>query len=189
MSYTHNDLVNLANKWLKRRKKCGVTMVEWYGGPGEIPDAIGFRYTTSILIEVKVSYNDFKKDFDKHFRKRMGYGMGEFRYYMCPKGIIPIDEVPKNWGLLEVKNDRIYITKEANKIKRGVMTLRKENQLMVNALRAVICSTGKELDEFRLCNDPEYQKQMAEKKRLKAERKAKRKENKRKLIEGSNGGV
>lgn len=40
MSYTHSDLVKIAGKWLKRRKNCGVVMLEWYGGPGEIPDAI-----------------------------------------------------------------------------------------------------------------------------------------------------
>ena len=179
MSYTHTELVEVANNWLKRRKNCGVTMIEWYGGPGEIPDAIGFKPNHSYLIEVKVSYNDFKKDFEKHFRKRMGYGMGELRYYMAPKGLIPLDEIPKNWGLLEVQNDRVYVTIEAKSIKRGVMTLRKENQLMVNALRAVICSTGKELDEFRLCNDPEYQKQKAERQRLRDERKAKRKKKKK----------
>ena len=95
----------------------------------------------------------------------MGYGMGEFRYYMAPKGLIPLDEIPKNWGLLEVSKDRVYITKEATSIKRGIMTLRKENQLMVNALRAVICSTGKELEEFRLCNDPKFQEE--QKKRIK----------------------
>jgi len=166
MSYTHAELVKRAGKWLKTRKKCGVIMKEWKGGCGETPDAIGFRYNTSILIEVKISYSDFKKDFDKHFRKRMGYGMGEYRYYMAPKEVIPLDEIPNNWGLLEVKNDRVYIACEAKQVKRGIMTLRKENQLMINALRAVVCSTGKELDEFRLCNDPEYLAQISEKKDL-----------------------
>jgi len=32
MSYSHNDLVTLSKKWLGRRKRCGVVMVEWYGG-------------------------------------------------------------------------------------------------------------------------------------------------------------
>lgn len=113
----------------------------------------------------------------------MGYGMGEFRYYMAPKGLIPLDEIPKNWGLLEVSKDRVYITKEATSIKRGIMTLRKENQLMVNALRAVICSTGKELEEFRLCNDPKFQEEQKKRKELKEERKRKREEHLKKQKE------
>jgi len=171
MIYTHKELVERAKKWLKTKKRCGVTMAEWCNKRGEIPDAIGFRYTHSYLIEVKISYSDFKNDFDKHFRKRMGYGMGEFRYYMAPKNLIPVEEIPNDWGLLEVYNDKIYVKKEARSIKRGIMTLRKENQLMINALRAVICSTGKELHEFRLCNDPEYKIKKAEKQRLKKEKK------------------
>lgn len=131
-------------------------MEEWYGGPSETPDTIGFRYNHSYLIEVKASYSDFKKDSDKYFRKRMGYGMGEFRFYLAPKGLIPKDEIPKNWGLLEVSKDRVYVTLDAKQIKRGVMSFRKENQLMINALRAVVCSTGKDLSEFRICNDVNY---------------------------------
>jgi hypothetical protein len=32
--YSHNDLVKRAGKWLRQRRRCGVVMVEWYGGPG-----------------------------------------------------------------------------------------------------------------------------------------------------------
>ena len=67
---------------------------------GENPDAIGFRNGTSCLIEVKVSRADFLADKKKRFRVDPTIGMGDWRFYLSPPGIIDIDDLPPGWGLL-----------------------------------------------------------------------------------------
>jgi len=162
----HDELVKRAEKWLKNSKKCGVVMIEWYGGPRETPDAIGwYGREEGILIECKSSYEDFKADSRKYFRKTPGRGMGKFRYYMAPPGIIPLDELPPKWGLLEVHEKMVKNVKKAQEFELGIASLKNERKIMINALRAVICSTQKDLSQFRICNDPNYEGKRRKKKR------------------------
>lgn len=108
----HQALCQIAVKWLKRAPSaggpgCAVAVSECKTGwNGEIPDAIGFRYTGhkeldgSTLIEVKTSRADFLADASKPHRQDGGVGV--WRYYMCPTGLIDPKELPQGWGLLEV---------------------------------------------------------------------------------------
>lgn len=104
---THNDLVERAGKWLKSFG-CSVVLCERvaYTRYREIPDAIGWKGSQSILIECKVSRADFLRDKKKIFRMYPEYGMGERRLYMCPPGIINKEDLPVGWGLLWVKGKR-----------------------------------------------------------------------------------
>jgi hypothetical protein len=150
--YTHKEIVERARKWLTNTKGCLVVLVEWSGGPRETPDAIGFKNSgrKSILVECKATYSDFEADGSKYFRKIPGRGLGEERYYMAPPGIIPIDEVPANWGLLEVHEDKIRVIKKAKPFDRGIASLKSEVLLLYNVCRCVVCETKKDLDWFRL---------------------------------------
>jgi len=67
---------------------------------GECPDAIGFRNGVSCLIEVKVSRSDFMSDKKKRFRVNPELGMGDWRFYLSPPGIIEVEDLPAGWGLL-----------------------------------------------------------------------------------------
>lgn len=109
---THSDLCEIAVKWLKRDWSakghgCHVAVAEVKSGhDGEIPDAIGFRSTGdhtdgSVVVEVKVSRSDFLNDFKKPHRDG-DKGMGNWRYYMAPIGLISANELPDKWGLIEV---------------------------------------------------------------------------------------
>lgn len=100
ISLTHDKLCEIAEKWLN--KHCGVVFRELRTEANEHPDAIGFRSTFSILIECKVSRSDFKKDQTKLFRQIPSQGMGSYRYYMCPEGLLLPEEIPNKWGLLYV---------------------------------------------------------------------------------------
>jgi len=51
------------------------------------------------VVECKVSRADFLKDRDKPHRAA-GCGMGRFRYYLCPEGLISPDEILPGWGLV-----------------------------------------------------------------------------------------
>ena len=34
-------------------------------------------------------------------------GIGDYRYYLCPYGVIKTEELPPHWGLLYYENDKI----------------------------------------------------------------------------------
>ncbi|CAE6841534.1 hypothetical protein [Paraburkholderia aspalathi] len=69
-------------------------------GSREQPDVIGFRTVCSALIEVKISRGDFLADALKPERQILGSGLGVYRFYLCPQGLIEADELPPKWGLL-----------------------------------------------------------------------------------------
>lgn len=108
---THARLSEIACTWLKRPMgsrgpACQIAMIEvggLYGG--ERADAWGYRLGCnggSVLVEVKVSRSDFLADAKKPHRNGEVLGMGTYRYYMCPEGMITLDDLPRGWGLLWV---------------------------------------------------------------------------------------
>lgn len=107
---THKELVNIGAKWLLKNRKirCPYIVKEFASGPGETPDLFGFMYAGSVLVEVKVSRTDFRADSRKKFRKE-GLGIGAYRYYLCPKSLILLNELPAGWGLLYYANGKIQI--------------------------------------------------------------------------------
>lgn len=122
----HSDLCRLAVDWLRRPASrngpgCLTAVSETANAVnGEIPDAIGWRPYThdgcgSTLIEVKVSRSDFLADARKRHRVETHTGMGVYRYYMAPAGLIAVEELPERWGLLEV-TDRGHIKVRAGHV-------------------------------------------------------------------------
>lgn len=111
---THAEMCKLAVKWLQLPASrgghgCKVAIDERRSGwSGEVPDAIGFRFLGSandprdgtVLVECKVSRSDFLADFAKPHRQ--SGGLGNWRYYMAPQGLISPEELPAKWGLVEV---------------------------------------------------------------------------------------
>jgi len=143
-AWTHSDLVRIARAWLFRHGH-GVVFSEFqYMGHDEFPDGLGFRpfldYT--VLIECKASRSDFLADAKKPFRLNPEHGMGDFRWYMAPAGLIRPDELPEHWGLLEVQpNGRVcktvclaYIQKTNTENWRDLHARRDVQQFQKNAL-------------------------------------------------------
>lgn len=141
--FSHAELVSRADKWLQNQG-CKITLTERMGNSvtGESPDAIGWKDFYSVLIEVKTSRSDFLADKKKRFRKDPSKGMGDFRFYLCPKGLIQPEEVPEGWGLLWATEKTIQKKKNIPKsFGRENMPFegnkRAENQLLTSALRKV----------------------------------------------------
>lgn len=137
----HKDLTLKASRWLKKHSNntiipnCSTiaTEIVCANAIGEIPDVIGWCHWSSVLIEVKVSRLDFKKDAKKIFRKYADMGMGEFRYYICPTDLIKVNELPPYWGLLYYSKDLgIKIIQEAEKQHAN---LQSERTLLLSLLR------------------------------------------------------
>lgn len=99
---THSEGCAIAAKYLKTKCNCGIVFIEpnsW--GNSESPDAIGFRILgVSILVEVKITRSDFLTDKKKPHRKAPTTGMGTYRFYACPEGVIKPSDLPPGWGLL-----------------------------------------------------------------------------------------
>lgn len=97
---THSELVKRAEKWLLNTIGCGFVFTELSTVAMEIPDAIGWKDGSSVLIECKATRADFLSDKRKYFRKKPSAGMGTYRFYMCPPGVIKEIDLPDKWGLL-----------------------------------------------------------------------------------------
>jgi len=98
-------------KWLARRTS--VVFYEFSSFAGETPDVIGWSSYASTLIECKSSRSDFKADAKKFSRRFPNAGMGQFRWYLCPEGVIPLASIPDRWGLLYVKGRHVVVIREA----------------------------------------------------------------------------
>lgn len=137
----HKELTLKASRWLKSHSNntiipnCSTiaTEISCANATGEIPDVIGWFRWTSVLIEVKLSRSDFKKDEKKIFREYPDMGMGEFRYYICPTGLIKVKELPRLWGLLYYSKERGIEMIE--KAERQQANLQSERTLLLSLLR------------------------------------------------------
>lgn len=139
---SHKELVDKGALFLTQIKnwkfRCQYAVTEFKcSGVQEQPDILGFDSCKQILIEVKVSRMDFKRDFKKVCRQLDGCSdLGTFRYYLAPKGIIKVDELPDNWGLLEFDNE-IKVIKESG-------TFIPNQQATTNLYYSIIRRTNKQ---------------------------------------------
>lgn len=143
---THNELVKIAERWLVGSRKCGAVLTELVTLGMETPDAIGFRDGTSTLIECKTSRSDFLADAKKLFRRNPWMGMGTFRFYLCPAGVITFQDLPANWGLIWVNEKgkakqqvgpigNIWSSQE--EFRFSEKNIQAEQQMLVSALRRI----------------------------------------------------
>ncbi len=135
----HTRLVSHAVHWLRSHYKCGVILSEQYCATGEVPDVIAWKgFCRSVLVECKVTRADFLADAGKPFRLNPEEGMGCERYYLAPVGVIRREDLPKHWGLLELRNREVHMTVKPGRIdQRSPVALMKEMNLLLVSLRRV----------------------------------------------------
>lgn len=148
MAGEHRDLVALAARWLRGSarvcrsygdlhvtvsSRCRVVLTEMVSAAPEIPDAIGWFCCglMSIVVECKTSRSDFLADQKKSSRSP-GRGMGAFRYYLAPNGLISPEELPDKWGLLVPSARGVTVVRLAKQ--RDEYNVRGERTLLVSAL-------------------------------------------------------
>jgi hypothetical protein len=136
---THQQLVRLAEQWLRRKYRCGIVLSEQSCASGETPDVIGWKgKCRSVLVECKISRADFLADRDKPFRKDPGQGMGCERFYLVPAGLVRENELPPRWGLLECKSREVrLVVKASRNSQRTEAGLMWEMNLLLASLRRV----------------------------------------------------
>ena len=101
LDVSHDDLVAIGCRWLRNSIGCGVVVTELVSYANETADVLGWKESTSILIECKTSLSDFRADAKKPFRQRPDSGVGEHRFFLTPRGLLSDVELPEGWGLLE----------------------------------------------------------------------------------------
>lgn len=128
----HFELLEYAKKWL--HQKHSVVITEMTASSAEIPDAIGWTPYCSTLVECKTSVSDFSRDKKKIIHRLPEYGMGNYRYYFTPKGLIDQDLLPYGWGLIERwgKINRIIRVASFRKVESGG-----EMALLISAIRRI----------------------------------------------------
>jgi len=137
---SHAELVRIAVDWLKRPESrggpgCTIAFSEVKNGylNGEIPDAMGFRAGVwnecSVLVEAKASRADYLADAQKSFRTDPSTGLGMYRYFIAPAGMISVDELPQKWGLIEVN------TRGAPKVVHGHLLIKRSNDQTINPFK------------------------------------------------------
>lgn len=140
-TWSHVDLVTRAERWLRNTLGCSVVVTETVGATKEIPDALGWKFKSgrSLLVECKTSLSDFRADKNKLCRLDAINALGAERYYFAPEGIIPHEEVPENWGLVEVKGvgAKIVILARPRKDLRTEQGKANEFKLLVRLLSRI----------------------------------------------------
>lgn len=133
---THKEVVLRAKAWLEAKKHCAFTFTELVHREQETPDAIGWCGKYSFLAEAKVSRSDFLADKKKTYRTHPTKGMGNFRYYFCPPGLIKAEELPDKWGLVYVYPKQMRLIVDAKCIWSDDVKL-VEHSILCSALRRV----------------------------------------------------
>jgi hypothetical protein len=121
----------------------------------EQPDVIGWQKKGySILVEAKVSVNDFQRDSRKSHRRRPETGMGRERWYAFPEGFVenyprakgtpPYVHTlcPTGWGIIEFggKKPKIWLPAGKFEVNQGA-----EKALLVRAVRCVTEGWGRRM--------------------------------------------
>lgn len=101
---THRLLCNFGAAWFKREGFGVVAQELVVGNVREQTDVIAFRSTCSAVMESKVSRADFLRD--KLKPHRIAGGLGNYRFFICPEGLIEPSELPTGWGLLYQRGSR-----------------------------------------------------------------------------------
>ena len=101
---THDELCDLAVKWIRATKMCFFVDKEIHTPTGQIPDAFGMNFNHSIMVECKTSRSDFFAD-----QKKASFGSttGKYRFYLCPEGVITPKDLPDGYGLLYACGKRV----------------------------------------------------------------------------------
>ena len=97
----HCELVEIGYRWLMKTVKCSFAFMELRSYAREEPDVIGWKNGDSILVECKTSKEDFWADRRKLFRRVAKEGVGKYRFYLTPEGLLKRANLPENWGWLE----------------------------------------------------------------------------------------
>jgi hypothetical protein len=113
---THEDIIAPACKWLVKEGGCvtAFKVASALAGEEQVPFLIGIgSFGRTISLKIYLSREDFLEDKQTGFQKAPGTDLGQYRFLVAPAGVVLPEEVPANWGLLQV-NESQAITSALN---------------------------------------------------------------------------
>jgi hypothetical protein len=132
---THRELVEIAGRWLRTTRHCGVVLLEPMHHGVEIPDAIGWKGGVySIVVEAKTSRADCRRDAQKCHR-RAGCSMGTERWFLAPLGVLSAADIPVGCGFIEWTGRIVRKRLSPQLVPQTVERLTHESQLLASELR------------------------------------------------------
>ena len=141
---THDELIIRGVKWLKNNQistmRFPIILYEYRCYANSTPDVIGLNHEKTVVIECKVSRSDYFTDQRKGHRRYYSQ-LGNLRYYLCPAGLLKIDEVNNGWGLLYCHPHKITIEKESEYFTKEKTRIQ-EYQVMYSIIRRVTSYDG-----------------------------------------------
>ncbi|MDD4877290.1 MAG: hypothetical protein PHQ86_09265 [Dehalococcoidales bacterium] len=141
---THDELVIRGVNWLKNNQvstmRFPIILPEYSCYANSIPDVIGMNHYRTAVLECKVSRSDYLADQHKKHRYEDNQ-LGNFRYYLCPVGLLLPDEINNGWGLLYCHQHKITIEKESKEFPIEE-TRKEEYQVMYSIIRRLMSYDG-----------------------------------------------
>ncbi len=142
----HHDLVLRVAHWARNTKKLGAVLTEIGTDGGEFPDVIAWStYGESWLIECKISRADFHRDKKKQFRRFPERGLGTYRVFATPPGLITVKELPPRWGLIEVRARTVKVRRRPERHELPPFLHMREKRLLVSAIRRATEGWGRQV--------------------------------------------
>ena len=131
------------NPTLPFNSPCKFATVELVCAGAELTDVWGTNGYETVMIEVKTSRSDFLADKRKYARSKiaqeLNHQIGNYRYYLCPDGVIKEEDLPENWGLLVYDGKKIHKVRMATKVESSLpMELMHITSVMSRILRPQI---------------------------------------------------
>lgn len=152
---THDDIADWAAMRLKRMGYQLTFSNMTSLTDGEQPDVLGINACNKcFLIEVKVSRSDFKADQKKRWRTQIS-GLGNYRAYLVPEGLVDLSEIPYGWQLWEIygtNKPRLRIVKGKDKRPDPSSEIQKKRWTYVG---------GMDVREYHLYRDIDYAKDLS----------------------------
>jgi len=141
---THAELVIRGARWFKNNQNSNlrfpIILPEYKCYADSIPDVIGLNHYHSAVIECKISRSDYFADQHKKHRQWL-VQLGNFRFYLCPNGLLKPTEINNGWGLLYCYPNKITIEKESNFFP-PTETRQQEYQVMYSVIRRLMSIDG-----------------------------------------------
>lgn len=160
-SMTHAELVERAARWLRVTRRHAPVLQE-VGTVAESPDAIGWRWGATTLVECKASWEDFRRDLEKPFRRDPRRGMGAERWFFAELDLAkrierytsgadatpeqPVQFALRKWGVAFPTSGRaVKVLRKPGGFAPGERNLENETLLLVSAIRRATEGWGRKV--------------------------------------------
>jgi hypothetical protein len=67
-------------------------------------------------VEIKVSRSDWKREKQRPDKGEESAAYCDFYWVLSPAGVVPVEEIPPAWGLMEAEDRKITVTKKPEKL-------------------------------------------------------------------------